>query len=112
MGNLTRDVEVRFSKNNVAIANISIATNNRRKNSEGDWVDEACFIDVKMFGKRAEAFANHHSKGQPAIFVGGRLAYESWEKNGEKRNRLVVHATEWEFVPSTRDTTASGQNAF
>ncbi len=86
----------------MAIANIGIATNNRRKRGD-EYVDEACFIDVKMFGRRAEAFAKYHQKGSPAMFPNAHLAYEEWtSRDGDKRNRLVVHANEWTFAESKK----------
>lgn len=97
-GRLTRDVDLRFSGSGVAIANIGICVNRRRKKGD-DWVDEPVFVDVKMFGKRAEAFAKHHGKGDACCFPAGELVYESWEKDGVARNKLVVHADSFEFVP-------------
>ena len=95
-GRLTRDVELRFSQTGTAIANVGLAINRRRKKGD-DWVDEPVFLDVKLFGRRAEAFTKHHSKGSAACFPQCELVYETWEKDGEKRSKLVVHAQGFEF---------------
>lgn len=103
-GRLTRDVDLRFAPSGTAIANVGLAINRRRKKGDA-WIDEPVYLDVKLFGKRAEAFAAHHTKGSPACFPQCELVYETWEKEGEKRSKLVVHANGFEFCGSkpTRD---------
>ena len=96
-GHLTRDVELRYANSGTAIANVGLAINRRRKKGD-EWVDEPVFVDVKLFGKRAEAFAKFHQKGSAACFPQSELVFEQWEKDGEKRSKLVVHASTWEFV--------------
>lgn len=108
MGNLTRDPELRFTQNNVAICKIGLAVNRRFKDQSGEWRDEATFIDVTIFGKRGEAFARFHSKGKPA-FVEGRLQYDTWEdQSGQKRSKLYVVAENWEFVGGGRGQEGGG----
>lgn len=100
LGNLTRDPEIRFSRNSTAIVKFGIADNRRWKDSQsGEWVDKPVFIDVTMFGARGEAFAKYHGKGDQA-FLEGHLDFDQWEdKNtGQKRSKLYVVADSWEFV--------------
>ena len=40
VGNLTRDIELRYTPGGTAVADISIAVNERRKSASGEWVDE------------------------------------------------------------------------
>lgn len=105
-GRLTRDVDLRSTQGGVGIANIGLAINRRTKR-QGEWVDEPVFVDVKLFGKRAEAFARFHSKGDIAVFPNCELVLESWERNGERRQKLVVHAQGFEFA-GRREGSASG----
>ena len=51
-GNLTRDPELRFTPNGTPVAKVAIAVNNRIKKGQ-DWVDDPCYIDITVFGKRA-----------------------------------------------------------
>lgn len=100
MGNLTRDPELRFTKTNMAICNFSLAVNRKFKDGQsGEWKEEPTFIDVTIFGTRAEPFAKYHTKGKPA-FIEGTLRMDTWEdKNGGgKRSKLFVVADTWEFV--------------
>ncbi len=100
MGNLTRDPELRFTNNNMAICKFGLAVNRRFKDGQsGEWKEEPTFIDVTIFGARAEPFAKYHTKGKPA-FIEGTLRMDTWEdKNGGgKRSKLYVVADTWEFV--------------
>jgi single-strand DNA-binding protein len=110
MGNLTRDPELRQTGSGTSVANFAIATNRRYKDANGDWQDEATFVDVTMFGKRAETFAQYHSKGKSA-FIEGSLRLDTWEDDqGNKRSKLYVVADNWEFVGNaTREDQDSPQ---
>ncbi|MFN0008698.1 MAG: single-stranded DNA-binding protein [Planctomycetota bacterium] len=100
MGNLTRDPELRYTPNNMAICKIGLAVNRRFKDgATGEWKEEPTFVDVTIFGARGEAFQRFHTKGKPA-FIEGSLRLDQWEdKNGGgKRSKLYVVADNWEFV--------------
>jgi single-strand DNA-binding protein len=89
-GNLTRDPEVRFLSSGTAVARVSMAVNNRIKKGD-EWVDDPCFIDVTVFGKRAEWVGENLDKGN-SVFVSGRLQFRSWETDGQKRSKHEVIA--------------------
>ncbi len=100
MGNLTRDPELRYTANNMAICKFGLAVNRRFKDgASGEWKEEPTFVDITIFGARAEPFAKFHSKGKPA-FIEGSLRLDTWDdKNGGgKRSKLYVVADNWEFV--------------
>lgn len=89
LGNLVRDIELRYTNSRLAICENAIAVNERRKNAAGEWVDETSYVDVTFFGRTAEVVAEYLSKGSP-IFVEGRLKQDRWEKDGQKRSKLYV----------------------
>jgi single-strand DNA-binding protein len=94
MGSLTRDVEFRNAGDTV-VGSFGVAIN--RTSPSGR--DTVAFVDVSMWGKRAEAFARFHKKGSPCI-IQGRLDFDEWTgKDGGKRTKLYVTATDWDFVP-------------
>jgi single-strand DNA-binding protein len=98
IGNLTRDIEIRHTTNTkLAVCQNAIAVNDRRKNAAGEWVDETTFVDVTFFGRMAELVGEYLSKGSP-IFVEGRLKQDTWEKDGQKHNRLRVVADRVQFM--------------
>lgn len=87
-GNLTRDIELKYTASGMAIASMSVGTNERRKVNE-EWVDEPCFTDCTAFGKTAEIAGEYLSKGS-FVVLEGRLKFDQWEKDGQKRSKLGV----------------------
>lgn len=100
IGNLTRDPELRYTPSGTAIASFGIATNREWKSSDGEKKKEVCYVDINMFGRRAEVINEYFSKGNP-IFIEGRLQFQQWEtKDGQKRNTLRVVAEDFQFIGS------------
>tara|TARA_R110002167_G_scaffold93122_2_gene249801 strand:+ start:2936 stop:3322 length:387 start_codon:yes stop_codon:yes gene_type:complete len=101
IGRLTRQPELRFTEGGTAVCKAGCVINERSKRGD-QWVEEPVFFEATLFGKRAEAFANYHSKGSEFCFASARLAFDSWEDKttGEKRSKLYVIANEWEFMTS------------
>ena len=89
VGNLTRDPELRYIPSGTAVTEIGLAVNDRRKNASGEWVDETTFVDVTLWGRTAEIASEYLSKGAP-VFIEGRLKYDTWEADGQKRSKLRV----------------------
>lgn len=107
IGNLTRDPELKNLNNGTSVCDLGLATNRTWKTESGEEKEEVCFVTVVVWGKQAEAAAKYLTKGSP-VFVEGRLKFESWEKNGEKRSVLKVHAERIQFLSSSKkrdDTT-------
>ena len=91
VGNLTRDPEMRYSGSGMAIAKLGLAVNDRRKTPSGEWVDEATFVDITLFGRQAEIASEYLTKGASCL-IEGRLKLDSWEgQDGQKRSKLVVN---------------------
>jgi single-strand DNA-binding protein len=97
MGNLTRDIELRYIPSGSAVADITLAVNDRRKTASGEWVDEATFVDVTLWGRTAEVASEYLSKGSP-LFVEGRLKLDQWETEGQKRSKLRVVCDRMQLV--------------
>lgn len=102
-GNLTRDPELRSTGSGMSVLKMGVAVNDRRKNQQtGEWEDYANFVDVTMFGARAEAVSKFLTKGTK-VAIEGKLRWSQWEsQQGEKRSKLEVVADEIEFL-SARD---------
>lgn len=89
LGNLTRDIELRKTPGGTAVTDISIAVNDKRKNANGEWVDEVTYVDITLWGRTAEVAGEYLHKGSQ-IFVEGRLKLDSWEADGQKKYKLRV----------------------
>jgi single-strand DNA-binding protein len=91
LGNLTRDPELRYLQSGTAVADIGLAVNDRYKNSNGEWVEEATFVDVTLWARSAEVAGEYLTKGSP-VFIEGRLKMDTWDdkQTGQKRSKLKV----------------------
>lgn len=101
VGNLTRDVEIKFLQSGTAVAEIGLAVNDRVKRGD-DWVDEATFVDVTVWGRTAEVASEYLSKGSP-VLIDGRLKLDQWEHEGQKRSKLKVICEKMQMLGSKRD---------
>ena len=99
MGNLTADVDLRYTNTNTAVTDVTVAINDRRKSATGEWVDETVFVDVTLWGRTAEVASEYLSKGS-AVFIEGRLKLDRWETDGQKRSKLRVVCERMQMVGS------------
>lgn len=98
-GRLTRDPEARVTRSGTPVLAFSLAVNDRRRDPQtGEWEDVPNFVDCVMFGARADRLSQMLRKGQK-VAVSGRLHWESWERDGERRSKLYVYADEVELPP-------------
>jgi len=93
IGNLVRDVDLRYSKKGTAVANFTLAVNDGY--GENKTVD---FISVTAWGKTAENVANYCSKGS-RVAVDGRIKQQNYEdKNGNRREKVYINAQQIMFL--------------
>jgi single-strand DNA-binding protein len=98
IGNLTKDPELRYTPQGVAVVNLRMAVNRKFKDKNQEWKDEVCFITAVAWDKQAETCNQYLHKGSP-LFVEGRLQSRSWEDNaGQKRNVVEVRAERVQFL--------------
>ncbi|QDV72536.1 single-stranded DNA-binding protein [Botrimarina mediterranea] len=96
VGNLTRDIELRYIPSGTAVAEIGLAVNDRVKRGD-QWVDETTFVDVTLWGRTAEVANQYLNKGS-SILIEGRLKLDTWEKDGQKRSKLRVVAEKMQML--------------
>jgi single-strand DNA-binding protein len=89
VGNLTRDPELRYIPSGTAVSEIGLAVNDRRKNANGEWIEETTFVDVTLWGRTAEVACEYLNKGSN-VLIEGRLKLDTWEKDGKKNSKLRV----------------------
>jgi len=98
LGNLTRDPELRYIPSGTPVCDIGLAVNDRRKNADGEWVEETTFVDVTLWARTAEVASEYLSKGSP-VLIEGRLKLDSWEtSDGQKRSKLRVVCERMQMV--------------
>lgn len=110
VGNLTRDIELRYTQSGTAIAKTAIATS-RKFTTNGEKKEEVCFVDVTFFGRSGEV-ANQYLRKGSKILVEGRLNFEQWvDQNGQKRSKHSVIAETMQMLDSKGDNQGGGYNA-
>jgi len=104
-GNLTRDPEIRYTRDGQATANFGLAVNRRwQVRGTEEWEETTSFFDVVCWRDLAENVALSLVKGARVI-VSGRLEQRSWENDeGERRSRVEISAED--VGPSLRFATA------
>ncbi len=100
VGNLGRDPEVRYTPDNAAITNISIATTDSWKDKNGDKQERTEWHRVAFFGKLAEIAGEYLKKGSQ-VYVEGRLQTRKWQdKEGQDRYTTEIIADRMQMLGS------------
>ena len=98
IGNLTRDPELRYIPSGSAVATFTIGVNRVYKTQTGEKKEQASFIRIVVWGRRAEVSGEYLAKGSP-VFVEGRLQSRDWQtQDGQKRNTVEVVADNIQFL--------------
>ena len=97
VGNLTRDIELRYTQGGAAIGSCGIAVT-RKFNVNGEKREETCFIDITFFGKLSEIANQYLGKGSK-LLVEGRLKFDQWtDNNGQNRSKHTVAVENMEML--------------
>ena len=89
-GNLTRDIEIRYTQGGAAVGSTAIATTRKFKSQAGEQKEEVLFVDITFFGRTAE-IANQYLRKGSKILVDGRLKLDQWTaQDGGKRSKHSV----------------------
>lgn len=109
MGNLTRDPELTYTPQQVAICKFSVAVSRKFRTKTGEDREEVAFIDCTSFDKQGEVINQYFTKGKP-ILVEGALKQDTWEDKttGQKRSKLYVRVDSFQFVGSRQDGGGGG----
>lgn len=102
VGRLTREVELKTTASNMAIAKLSIACNDTVK-KDNQYVDECSFFDVVVFGSQAENCSKYLKKGSQ-IAVNGKLKQNRWtdQTSGQNRSKIEVLANSIQFLGASQ----------
>jgi single-strand DNA-binding protein len=94
-GNLTRDPEIRYTRDGQATTSLGVAVNRRWQNRDSkEWEESTSFFDVVCWRELAENTALSLTKGTQVV-VTGRLEQRSWEtEEGDRRFKVEIVADE------------------
>ena len=111
-GNLTADPEIRALPSGTSVCKLRVASNSRRKDSSGEWVDKANYFDVTVWGAQGENCARYLSKGR-GVAIDGRLEWREWEtEQGTKRSAIDIIADSVQFLGGRDDAGGGPGNGF
>ena len=98
MGNITRDLELRYIANGTAVVTVGLAVNEKYQGK-----DKTLFIDCAVWGKQAETLCQFSGKGN-CVLVEGTLELDSWaDKDGKKRSKHKVNVSRFQFMGGKSD---------
>lgn len=99
IGNLTKDLELKYGKNGQPVTNMRLAVNRVYTTQNGEKKEEVCYVNIVVWGKQAESCTTYLKKGS-SIFVEGRLQLRTWddEETKQKKSMLEVVADRVQFL--------------
>ncbi len=112
VGNLTRDIELKYAPSGTAIGSTGIASTRKFKGGDGQMKEEVLFVDITAFGRTAEVMNQYLRKGSK-LLVEGRLKLDSWtDQNGGKRSKHSVTIENMTMLDSKGDNPGGGGGSY
>lgn len=90
LGNLGKDAEVKALQSGTAVANFSLATTERYKDTRGEWQDKTESHNLVAYGRTAEIIRDYTEKGSK-LYIEGKLSTRSWD---DKDTGKTIYRTE------------------
>ncbi len=108
VGNLGRDPELRYIQSGQAVANFSVATNEKWRDKEGNNQERTEWHRIVVWGKSAENCAQYLVKGR-SVYIEGKLQTREWEdREGNKRTTTEIVAQTVQFLGGRSGAGAGG----
>lgn len=95
IGNLTKAVEIRFTKTEMKVANFTLAINRENRKEESD------FISCVAYGNQADLVAKYLDKGSK-VGIEGHIQTGSYEKDGKKTYTTDIVVEKIQFLDSKK----------
>lgn len=89
LGRAGKDPEIKSTAGGTTVANLSLATEERYKDSAGNWQSRTEWHNLVAFKRTAEIFQQYVRKGSQ-LYVEGKIQTRSWEKDGQKHYRTEI----------------------
>jgi len=107
IGNLGKDPELRTTQGGTSVCNFSIATTDKYKNKEGEWVENTEWHNVVVWGKLADICSQYLHKGKQ-VYIEGKIQTRSWDdQDGNKKYMTEIVASEMKMLGQKGDSQQS-----
>src|ERR1700690_4067054 len=95
LGNVGKDPEIRTTNGGMTIASFTLATADRAKDAQGNWVDKTEWHNLVAFQRTAEIVRDYVKKGTQ-LFIEGKIQTRSWDdkESGQKKYRTEILVNE------------------
>ena len=111
VGNLGRDPELRYTAQGTPVCSFSMATNERRKDRNGEMQDQTTWFRITLWNRLAETASQYLQKGKQ-VYIEGRLRVEEYiDRDGKPRHSLEVFATDMHFIGTRGDDSSMNERA-
>lgn len=108
IGRLGQDPEVRYTQSNTAVANFSLATNERFKDRNGEFQERTEWHRIVAWGRTAEICQEYLKKGS-LVYIEGPIQTREWEdKEGQKKYTTEVKALTMQMLDTRGDQVGGG----
>lgn len=105
-GNITKAPETRQA-GDATVTRARLIHNESIRKADGETVERVVAVDLDIWGKRGEAFAEHVTSKTP-VYIEGRLQLDQWEQDGQPRSRLLVRVDDWQFLAPKPEAQSDG----
>jgi len=111
VGRLGGDPEVRYTPDGLMITNFNLATDEQRKDKNGERIQKTEWHRIVTFGKLAEICNSYLTKGR-LVFIEGRIQTRAWEdKEGVKRYTTEIIAGNMQMLEAKGQQKGPAANA-
>jgi single-strand DNA-binding protein len=97
LGRVGKDPELKATAGGTNVANLSLATDDRRKDAQGNWQNQTEWHNLVAFGKTADVFQQYVRKGAK-LYIEGKIQTRSWEKDGQKHYKTEIVVNEMSML--------------
>jgi single-strand DNA-binding protein len=108
IGRLGRDPEIRYTPSGQALAKFSLATDENRKDQDGNWQSETTWHNIILWAKNAERAGENLKKGS-LIYIEGRISNRSWDdpESGQKKYMTEIVGDRFKMLGGRGDSVQS-----
>lgn len=110
-GRLVRDPEQKTFASGSRVVRFTIAVDRKFKKADGEWDNEVAFLDCEAWDTAADTIVQRYKKGSFILITNASARTERWEKDGEKRSKIVFRCNNFELLPTLNPPPESGAEA-